>query len=119
VLRGFHFTIGGEYKILTMIKGKIVDYCLMIKKNKIKKYKFTLNQGDSLFIPKFYAHSYLCLAKENIILYHLSKNFSAKNKKTIKWNDPNIKINWEIKRPILSKGDKNAESLLSCQKKYF
>ena len=119
VLRGFHFTLGGEYKILTVIKGEILDYCIMIKKNKIKKFKFKIKQGESLFIPKSYAHAYLCCAKENIINYYLSKNYSPKNKKAIYYNDTDFDINWNIKKPILSKADLNAESLKECQKKYF
>ena len=53
VLRGFHFTIGGEYKILRVLKGKIIDYCLKIEKNKLKKYKFIVCQGESLYVPKY------------------------------------------------------------------
>jgi len=119
VLRGFHFTLGGEYKILSVIKGKIIDYCFMINKNNIKKYKFILNQGESLLLPKFFAHAYLCLGNENIINYHLSKIYDQKKKKIIKWNDPNLRIDWKIKKPILSDADNNAESLVSCKKKYF
>ena len=119
VLRGFHFTIGGEYKILTVLKGKIIDYCLKIKKNKLEKYKFIVCQGESLFVPKDFAHAYLCLDSENIICYHLSESYNSKNKKILKWNDPDLKINWKIKNPILSNPDKKGESLLVCRKKYF
>ncbi len=119
VLRGFHFTVGGEYKVLTILKGKIIDYCLKIEKNKLRKYKFIVNQGESLYIPKFYAHAYLCLGEENIVNYHLSSRYDPNKKKILKWNDPDVKINWKIKNPILSVPDIKGESLAECRKKYF
>jgi dTDP-4-dehydrorhamnose 3,5-epimerase len=119
VLRGFHFTLGGEYKILTIIKGKILDYCVDMKKKKIKVYKFLLNQGESLIIPKFFAHAYLCLSDENIIDYKMSKKYNINLKKNFRWNDPCLKINWRVRKPIISCEDKNALNYEICKKKYF
>ena len=119
VIRGFHFTLGGEYKILTVIKGKIIDYCINLTKKKIKKYKFVLNQGDSLIIPKFFAHAYLCLSNENIINYNLSEKYDPKLKKNIRWNDPYLNIKWGVNKPIISKKDKNADTFLIFKEKYF
>ena len=49
--------------------------------------------------------------KENIVLYGCS-NYRDKNSEiSIKWNDPDLKINWGIKKPILSKKDEKASSL--------
>jgi hypothetical protein len=104
---------------LTVLKGRIIDYCLKIEKNKLRKYKFIVCQGESLYVPRYFAHAYLCLDNENIISYHLSESYNPKNKKILKWNDPDLKINWKIKNPILSNPDKKGESLLVCPKKIF
>ena len=37
-----------------------------------------LKKGDTLFIPKGYAHGYCCLNKKNSILYFLNKNILNK-----------------------------------------
>ena len=36
VIRGLHFRIKPEYKILCVIKGKIKDFCISLKKRKSK-----------------------------------------------------------------------------------
>jgi dTDP-4-dehydrorhamnose 3,5-epimerase len=107
VLRGLHFKKKYENKLLIMIKGNVMDYCVsLIKKNFGKKYRFYLKTGDALFIPKGYAHGYLCKAKENIILYKLSSNYESKLNTGIRWDDPSLNLEWKIKNPILSKNDK-------------
>ena len=51
------------------------------------------------------------IVKDNIIVYHLTRYRSEKDELGIKWNDNELKINWEIKKPILSKKDKTNLSL--------
>jgi dTDP-4-dehydrorhamnose 3,5-epimerase len=107
VLRGLHYKKKYENKLLIIIKGKIIDYCISLKKKNFgQKYKFYLKTGDALFVPKGYAHGYLSKEKENIILYKLSSNYEPKLNTGIRWNDPYLNLKWEIKKPILSKNDK-------------
>ena len=64
----------------------------------------------SFFIPKGFAHGFLSLEKDTIVLYGCS-NYRHKNSEVcIKWNDKDLGVNWGIKNPILSKKDKNASS---------
>ena len=71
-----------------------------------KVYKFKLTPGEALIIPKDFAHGYSSLAKENIVIYFLSEDWHPKQESGIIWNDKFLKINWEIKKPIISKKDK-------------
>ena len=57
----------------------------------------------SIYIPEGFAHGVLSLEKDNIIVYHLTRYRSEKDELGIKWNDNELKINWGIKKPILSK----------------
>jgi dTDP-4-dehydrorhamnose 3,5-epimerase len=107
VLRGLHYKKKYENKLLIIIKGKIIDYCISLKKKNFgQKYKFYLKTGDALFVPKGYAHGYLSKDKESIILYKLSSNYEPKLNTGIRWNDPYLNLKWGIKKPILSKNDK-------------
>ena len=49
---------------------------------------------------------HLCLDKENYIVYGCTKYRDAKSVISIKWNDPDLKINWGITTQILSQRDK-------------
>ena len=99
VLRGLHIqTKKPQAKFLTVIKGKIFDVAVDLrKKSKTfgKYFSITLsNQSySSIYIPEGFAHGFCGLDKENIV-YYCCTNFREKNYEIgILWNDPDLKIN--------------------------
>lgn len=114
VIRGLHYDKDlNEEKIIYVLKGKILDVCVDLKKGKnYKKIHYNyLKKEDSIFIPKGFAHGYRCIGKKNILLYFLSKNYNPKKNMGIIWNDKKLNISWKIKKPILSAKDKNLPTL--------
>ena len=122
VIRGLHFQkINQQTKLIHVIEGKILDVVINLKKN--SKYfgkvsKFLLNEGDILFVPKFYGHGYECLSKKCKILYHLEKYRDAKNESGISFKDKKVFKKWKTKKPILSKRDKTLITFEDFKKKY-
>tara|TARA_Y100000590_G_scaffold467983_1_gene648872 strand:- start:1410 stop:1928 length:519 start_codon:yes stop_codon:yes gene_type:complete len=116
VLRGMHMqTKNMQGKFISVIKGKILDVvidCRKKSKTFAKHYKIVLSDKNckSIYIPPGFAHGFLCLEKENIVVYSCTKYRNAKSEISIKWNDKNLKINWPIKKPILSKKDSEAKT---------
>ena len=117
VIRGLHFQIKKpQEKFIGVLKGKILDVVVDLRKNSKtygKHYKVILSDknGKYLFVPKGFAHGFLGLDKENIVLYSCSNYRYVKFERSIKWNDPTLKINWGIKNPVISNRDKEAQSL--------
>ena len=111
VLRGLHLqTKNQQAKFLTVIKGRIFDVALDLRKNSktFGKY-FSINLShksySSIYIPEGFAHGFCSLDKENIVYYGCS-NYREKNYEIgILWNDKDLKIKWPIKKPILSRKD--------------
>jgi dTDP-4-dehydrorhamnose 3,5-epimerase len=111
VIRGLHYDkFLNEKKLIYVIKGEILDVTVNINKNK-KIYYNKLKKGDALFIPSKFAHGYKCIARENVLLYFLSKDYNPKNQKGIFWKDNKLKIKWNIKTPIISTKDKMLPNL--------
>ena len=112
VLRGLHLQRKNQQdKYILVLKGKILDVAVdMRKKSKTygKHYKIILSDKNckSFFIPKGFAHGFLGLEKENIVLYGCSNYRHKQSEVTIDWNDKDLKIKWPIIRPVLSKKDK-------------
>ena len=115
VLRGLHYQNNKpQDKFITVIKGRILDVVVDIRKNSKtygKHFKIELSESNSkiLFVPKGFAHGFLGLEKENIVVYSLSEYRNKKGEKSLLWNDEKLKIKWGIKKPIISSKDKNAE----------
>jgi dTDP-4-dehydrorhamnose 3,5-epimerase len=111
VLRGLHLqTKNSQAKFLTVIKGRIFDVSVDLRKNSKtfgKYFSITLSHKSysSIYIPEGFAHGFCSLDKENIVYYGCS-NYREKDYEIgILWNDQNLKIKWPIKKPILSKKD--------------
>ena len=118
MVRGLHFRIKPEYKILYIVKGEIDDYCINLKTK--KKYKFKLKDNDCLLIPPGYAHGYECFKKENILIYFLSWPYSPKLQSGIYFKDKDLNINWKTKKAIISDRDKKLDSFKKIsEKKYY
>ena len=125
VIRGLHIqTKNSQGKFITVIKGKIFDIALDLRKNSKtfgKYFKCILSESNSnsIFIPPGFAHGFQALEKNNYIIYSCTKYRNSKSEIAIKFNDDQLKIKWPIKKQILSKKDKNAMSFLNYKKKYL
>ena len=69
-----------------------------------------------LFVPKGFAHGYLVLKKNTIVQYKCTDYYNPKSEFGIRWNDPDININWDVTNPILSEKD-NKLPFIRDQKK--
>ena len=113
VLRGLHLQEKNQQdKCIMVLKGKILDVAVDLRKSSKtygKHYKIILSDKNckSFFIPKGFAHGFLGLEKENIVFYGCSNYRHKQSEITLDWNDKDLKIKWPIKKPILSKKDKN------------
>ena len=125
VIRGLHIqTKKSQGKFISILKGKVYDVALDLRKNSKtfgKSFTCILSEKNSksIYIPPGFAHGFCGLDKENYIIYSCTQYRNAKSEKAIKYNDKKIKIKWPIKKPIVSKKDKNAMTFLEFKKKYL
>ena len=123
VLRGLHFqSKNSQGKYVSVLKGKILDVAVDLRKNSktfLRHFKIILSEKNctSVYIPPGFAHGFLGMEKENLVMYGCTKYRNKKSETGIKWNDKNLKINWNIKKPILSNKDAKNKSLNEVIKK--
>jgi len=119
VIRGLHYQIKKpQDKLIGVLKGKILDVVVDLRKNSKtfgKHFKIILSDknGKMLFVPKGFAHGFLGLSDDNIVLYSCSDFRYPQYERSIKWNDKNLKIKWGINNPIISKRDRSAQSFVN------
>ena len=117
VLRGLHIQIQkAQAKIITVTHGKILDVVVDLRKNSKtfgKYFSIVISENSefSFYIPKGFAHGFLCLSKECTVNYRCSQYRHKKSETTLNWDDKDVGVKWPIKKPILSTKDKNGKSL--------
>ena len=111
VLRGLHMQKKlKQGKYISCLKGEILDVvvdCRKKSKTFGKHFKIILSEKNckSIYIPPGFLHGFLGLDKENIVIYGCTNYRDQKSEIGVSWNDKDLKINWNIKSPILSKKD--------------
>ncbi|MCS7215717.1 MAG: dTDP-4-dehydrorhamnose 3,5-epimerase [Thermodesulfovibrio sp.] len=118
VLRGLHFQLEpkAQTKIVRCLKGVIYDVVVDLRKGSptYKKWAgFILSEYNKrqILVPKGFAHGILTLTPNTEILYKVDEYYSPEHDRSIRWDDPEIGIDWPLKNPILSEKDRNAPFL--------
>ena len=113
VLRGMHIQLKKpQAKLITVAQGKIYDVAIDLRKTSKTYGKYvglTMSDKDnfSFFIPKGFAHGFVCLSKKCTVYYKCTNYRNVQSETTIAWNDKTVNIKWPVKKPILSTKDKN------------
>ena len=118
VIRGLHFQKApkAQAKLVTVLKGKIFDVAVDIRKNSptYGKWVSEILSDDThnlLYVPEGFAHGFCVISDEADVHYKVSNEYSQEHERSIIWNDPKLNIEWPIKKPIISNKD-NKLSLL-------
>ena len=112
VVRGLHIqTKNSQGKFVTVIKGKIFDVAIDLRKNsktfgKVFRCILSEKNNKSIFIPEGFAHGFQGLEKSNYIIYSCTRYREKNSEIAINVNDKDFKINWPLNKKIISKKDK-------------
>lgn len=113
VLRGLHYQKypRAQGKLVRCLKGRVFDVAVDIR-NGSPTYgrwvgvELSENNNIMLYIPPAFAHGFVVLSNLAEVLYECTEEYSPEDDRGIIWNDPDIRINWPVKKPILSEKDR-------------
>jgi dTDP-4-dehydrorhamnose 3,5-epimerase len=115
ILRGLHFQNPpyAQGKLLSVIKGAVLDVAVDIRKDSKhygKHFSIVLSEENKIifWVPEGFAHGFLSLQDNTIFSYKCTQVYHKESEDSILWNDPYLKINWNISDPIVSEKDTNA-----------
>jgi dTDP-4-dehydrorhamnose 3,5-epimerase len=116
VVRGLHYQYRpAQGKLVGCTSGKIFDVAVDIRKNSKtlgKYFSITLDQATLLWVPAGFAHGFCAIGDEPADLYYkiAGGEYNADGEGGIKWDDPDIKIDWPVTKPIISARDQSQQS---------
>jgi len=114
VIRGMHFQKKPKEqgKLVSVIKGRVLDVAVDLRKESptfLKWIAVELNdmQHAMLYIPEGFAHGFLSLTEEVYLLYKCTNEYDPKTDAGIRWDDPDIGIEWRVNEPVVSEKDQH------------
>lgn len=117
-IRGLHFQKDpkAQSKLVRCARGAILDIAVDIRKGSTTYGRsfgaeLTGENRRSMFIPRGFAHGYLTLEDNSEVYYKTDNDYDAQLERIIRYDDPEIGIEWSIMNPIMSEKDLKAEYL--------
>lgn len=113
VLRGLHFQKPpfAQGKLVRVMRGSVLDVAVDIRKNSptYGKHVSIVLTGENKYmywIPAGFAHGFVTLEDDTVFFYKCTNGYNKEAEGSIRWNDPDLNIDWNITDPILSEKDK-------------
>jgi len=117
-LRGLHFQIDpmAQAKLVRCTAGAVLDVAVDLRKGSptYKKWVSVILSAANklqLFIPRGFAHGFLTLTDNVEFEYKCDNPYSKEHDRSIRFDDPEIGVDWKIADPIISEKDRNAPFL--------
>ena len=107
-LRGLHFQAppNAQGKLVRCGKGAIFDVAVDIRKGSPTfgdwaGYELTEENGHQLYVPVGFAHGFVTLNPGSELVYKCTEYYAPKAEGSIRWDDPNIGIEWPFAEKII------------------
>ena len=112
VLRGLHFQNPphAQGKLVRVMRGSVLDVAVDIRKKSptYGKWSSIMLSGQNkwmYWIPAGFAHGFLTLEDDTIFFYKCTQGYNKESEGSIRWNDPDLGINWGVTDPVISPKD--------------
>jgi len=121
-LRGIHFQKGdkAQAKLVHCTQGAVLDVAVDLRPQS-KTYKqwiaveLSAENKKQLLIPRGFGHGFVTLTDHVEFLYKADNFYAPEADGGIRWNDPELAIDWGVESPILSEKDQKSPWLKDAE----
>ena len=117
VVRGLHYQQpGAQGKLVTVLRGAIRDVAVDIRVGSPDfghwvAVDLVAEEGRQIYIPEGFAHGFAVLGDEAVVHYKATAPYAPGGEGSVRWDDPDLGIDWPPVAPILSAKDRDAPRL--------
>src|SRR5690606_1685568 len=131
VLRGLHYQIAHpQGKLVQVSQGKVFDVAvdlrpdsptfgqwdgLMLAAEPVASQEQGMLVLSQLWIPPGFAHGFLVLSESATVEYQCTDYYHPDDEACLRWDDPEVGIDWPGDNPILSERDRQGHTLKALQ----
>jgi dTDP-4-dehydrorhamnose 3,5-epimerase len=112
VLRGLHYQLQprAQGKLVMALAGEIFDVAVDIRRGSPTYGQWvgatlSADRFNMLYVPVGFAHGFCVLSEQADVLYKLTDEYAAPLERGVRWDDPDIGIDWPVADPIISERD--------------
>ena len=114
-VRGLHYQIvpWAQDKLVRVLRGKIYDVAVDLRRSAPTflnwvSIELSADDGNQLLIPAGFAHGFCTLEPDTHVLYKVTNFYAPRHEFGIRWNDPDLAIDWPVKEDSAIVSDKDA-----------
>ncbi|MCD6162469.1 MAG: dTDP-4-dehydrorhamnose 3,5-epimerase [candidate division Zixibacteria bacterium] len=114
-IRGLHYQLNpkAQTKIVRALRGSFMDVAVDIRKGsptfgKWESIILTAENMKQVIIPKGFAHGICTTAPNTEVFYKVDQFYNSEYERAIRWDDPELAIDWPYVKCILSDKDRKA-----------
>jgi dTDP-4-dehydrorhamnose 3,5-epimerase len=122
VLRGLHYQVKQvQGKLVRAVVGEILDVVVDLRRSSptFRGWQSVRLSGENkrmLWVPAGFAHGFRVTTDQAQVLYKATDYYAPEHERTLAWNDPDLKIDWELDgEPIVSAKDQRGVSLRAAE----
>lgn len=111
VVRGLHFQLApyAQGKLVRVSSGKVLDVAVDIRLDsptfgEVVTCILDAKRHNCLYIPEGFAHGFAAL-EDSLFVYKCTNVYHKASERGIKWDDPQLTINWQVEQAIVSAKD--------------
>jgi dTDP-4-dehydrorhamnose 3,5-epimerase len=116
-LRGLHFqSPKAQGKLVTVLRGMVRDVAVDVRVGSPtfgKHVAVELNDENrrQFWLPRGFAHGFVVLSTSADFFYKCDEFYSPADEKVLRWDDPELGIDWGYAAPLLSLRDRDGRLL--------
>lgn len=119
VLRGVHYQLhpAAQTKLVRVIQGRVLDVAIDIRKNSPTfgqhvSVELSAENKKQLLVPRGFAHAFVVLEDDTVFAYKVDSYYSPECDRGIAFDDPDLNIDWILKKEELNLSQKDTKQPL-------
>ncbi|MBP2557310.1 dTDP-4-dehydrorhamnose 3,5-epimerase [Neorhizobium galegae] len=122
-LRGLHYQLPprAQAKLVRVVRGRAFDVVVDVRRGSSTFARWlgielSAVTGNQILVPAGFAHGFVTLEPDTEVLYKVSDFYSPDHDRAIRFDDPEIAIDWpvDLRRVRMSAKDENAPLLANA-----